>query len=633
MQRFTSSFLIRSLLAACAGSLFWACSPPEPEQRAADVGAKDVSPVLRLQLSWETSRSAANEGATAELPPNVATIQAILRDANGRIVRDIDGQLVNFSASIGNEYLWLRRLPVADNLTLEVQGLDNESHPIYQTTAAVSTRSTEQSISLSNANPLALTMSRADTIAPFDVKLTVADDAQLLSDGTVVVQFEARDNWGVRYYWIRNSPQKPRQDDINGRVEPENTPRSVREQRTVQVGAHGGAPLPDRSLPTPLHQSETLYAWALDEEGNMSPAASVVVSLKQEDSQGPANVTLRTSWGATRTSNANLLLDLSATDNFGVAGFALTETSEMPALDSDAWTLLDAPETAWAISNYDNFTLSEPRDTTVYLWVRDEAGNVSPSSETFAFDQDDVTAPFVEQIVVNNGAATLTSRFVKVDALAVDDRELSDFVLTESGVTPSEDANWQPFPTALRQQPLTAHTTLTGNTRQQTVFLWVRDGEKNYQRKQLEVTYAPEPSFVAAITDHAGITADTTSESDSNEVPTSIRRLHLRLGTEPAAPVQAEVVLSDPTEAVLLSSSNGGFSDYGATQQLTFTASNWDQTQTVYFRGRADSDNADQTYQIFLDFTLSGDCDPSLHDCAYARLGRHIVGTLTNLDD
>ncbi|NVN92035.1 MAG: DUF3466 family protein [Desulfuromonadales bacterium] len=110
--------------------------------------------------------------------------------------------------------------------------------------------------------------------------------------------------------------------------------------------------------------AKILYAWVKDSAGNVSTAVSAQVSIAPD-------ATLPTVTDFTIPANASTLtvpvLTFKATDNFGVTGYMLTDTSSAP-LPADS---------SWKGAAPTSYTFTTDGAHTLYAWAKDAAGNVS----------------------------------------------------------------------------------------------------------------------------------------------------------------------------------------------------------------------------------------------------------------
>lgn len=114
--------------------------------------------------------------------------------------------------------------------------------------------------------------------------------------------------------------------------------------------------------------TKTLYAWAKDASGNISASASRSISIVLVDTVKP----VISSFVIPSTSSAlNVpITNLTATDNMGVSGYFLSESSLVPA----------AGFSGWSSSVPTSYIFSSAGTKTLYAWVKDSAGNVSASA-------------------------------------------------------------------------------------------------------------------------------------------------------------------------------------------------------------------------------------------------------------
>jgi hypothetical protein len=93
------------------------------------------------------------------------------------------------------------------------------------------------------------------------------------------------------------------------------------------------------------------------------------------DTTAPSNVSLVINNGAASTSYTTVTLSIAATDNVGVAGYYISENSTTPSATASGWTSVTS---TISYSANVSFTLSSGDGAkTIYVWFKDDAGNVS----------------------------------------------------------------------------------------------------------------------------------------------------------------------------------------------------------------------------------------------------------------
>lgn len=149
--------------------------------------------------------------------------------------------------------------------------------------------------------------------------------------------------------------------------------------------------------PTLPNGNLTLYAWVKDAAGNVSASKSstTYVDLTNSDKTRPTVTSFAAPGQA--TSRTIPILSFTATDNFGVTGYAVTAHDST----SDAlWTSM--PPTSYTVPARFSGTV------TLYAWARDAAGN--SGSRTVAIEGvPPAVAPDLAVTQVTNSAATITS--------------------------------------------------------------------------------------------------------------------------------------------------------------------------------------------------------------------------------
>jgi hypothetical protein len=172
---------------------------------------------------------------------------------------------------------------------------------------------------------------------PPAVTLTMPSTATSL---TVTIGVSATDNIGVTGYMVNESPVVPAANTSGWTA---SAPTSY------SFGSAG---------------NKMLYAWAKDGAGNVG-GQSKPVAIAIPDSIPPVVTEFRVP--VTSTSLTVRITSFNATDNVGVAGYMVTESSTTPAANSTGWASL-APA---------SYTFQTPGEKVLYAWAKDAAGNVS----------------------------------------------------------------------------------------------------------------------------------------------------------------------------------------------------------------------------------------------------------------
>ena len=135
-----------------------------------------------------------------------------------------------------------------------------------------------------------------------------------------------------------------------------------------QASASGWSPTPQTSYTFTSTGNKTLYAWAKDAAGNVSTSRNDSVTVTQVgDTIAPT-----VSAFAIPSTSSTLTVPITtftATDNVGVTGYLVTESSLTPTPSALGWT-------ASAPSSYSFATAG---NKTLYAWAKDAANNVSAS--------------------------------------------------------------------------------------------------------------------------------------------------------------------------------------------------------------------------------------------------------------
>ncbi|MFA7009382.1 MAG: Ig-like domain-containing protein, partial [Elusimicrobiales bacterium] len=245
--------------------------------------------------------------------------------------------------------------------------------------------------------------------------------------------------------------------------------------------------------------AKTLYAWAKDAAGNVSASLNDSITITLPDVSSPT-VTAFTIPAVASTLKVSIAV-LTATDNIGVTGYLVNESSVRPLPGAVGWT-------AGAPSAY---TFVSAGAKTLYAWAKDAAGNVSAGlSGTVTVD---ISSPAVSIIAPADGSTVAGT--VIVSGLSSDNIAVSSVAVSVDGVAYSQAVG-------LASWTFSLNTTLLSNGLH-TLTARATDSSGNAKTAVISVTVdnlAPVISVVRS----AGITASsatitwTTNEAADSQV-------------------------------------------------------------------------------------------------------------------
>ena len=637
-------FSLQWALGLVVSLLLMACTEetPPPAQQGGN---------LQAELQWPTSRS--NIGSSPQLPENVASIRAIISDASGTILRDLDGKLLDRTEKRGQGYLWFSRLYSGTNLTLEVRGYDNDSHLVYQQRED---GITIQQNKITDLGPWK--MEETDTVAPFDTRLIELTTNEYA--GITNVQLSARDNWGISHYYISTSPNRPDlptssntwnssnnscpplSTDTDSCWKPADQNRYFSTIESVDLGLDL-----DRQIVSAV-ETLPIYVWFVDEprpehpysvfERRISLAQRMDVVINHGDDALPDNLTINTSWSNDRNSSYqssgsnDLLIDLSAVDDYGLTAYLISDNvnESTPAISDPRWEVIArCPEQAnkdlvcvtednpdWKdyplpLKKWDGAEIEFRKqlgNQQLRFWVQDTGGQ-SRSSSSLTINGSNA-APRILKVVLNQDERTTSTRNIRLDISGVDDRQIDSYYSSQNPTVSTNFSSWVPLENKIRRQDWTGHFTLDKNASRglQEVHVWVRDN--NYQvsdKATATIEYSPEPGFEhqACLDNNCGLKVFGPNKNYS---------LRIALTGEPADDVP--VVVSTDLEKLFDNATS-------SIARHTFQQETWSSVWELNFTTPANLSS--RPALIYLDFTVS---NPVAHDYEYSRLGEYILNTL-----
>jgi len=193
------------------------------------------------------------------------------------------------------------------------------------------------------------------------------------------------------------------------------------------------------------------------------------------DTAAPSNVSVMISGGAASTSSPTVELSIAATDNVGVTGYYISETSTTPSATAPGWTSVTS---AISYSANVSFILSSGDGTkTIYVWFKDDVGNVSaPGTASITLD---TTAPSNVSVMINGGAASTASTTVELSIAAIDNAGVTGYYISETSTTPSATASGWTSVTSTISYSANVSFILSSGDGTKTIYVWFKDDVGN----------------------------------------------------------------------------------------------------------------------------------------------------------
>jgi len=215
----------------------------------------------------------------------------------------------------------------------------------------------------------------------------------------------------------------------------------------------------------------TAYSWWINCSDQLQTTAATARTINI-DTTAPANPSLAltdaTTGNVSYSNSATVSVSISgASDNLGTVYYLLNETdSTQPAADDARWTAT-AP-TTYAFN-------ATTGDRIVYLWVRDNAGNINTTNVTDTINID-TTAPGDPTIALtdaSDGSATYTDSTTINISITGEDADVNAWLVSESASSQPAETNssW------VATEPV--QFTISSGDGLKTVYVWVKDKAGN----------------------------------------------------------------------------------------------------------------------------------------------------------
>jgi len=260
----------------------------------------------------------------------------------------------------------------------------------------------------------------ADTIYPYNTSISLAGGATSTTTQNITVNLAAQDDIGVNGYYLSESTTPP--DPLTDFTDI--IPAVLNYSATVNFTLSAG------------DGRKTVYAWFKDAADNMSVIINDTIELATPDTTSPASATIDIEEGAASTATYEVDIAITGTDAVGITGFYLSETNSTPGAN-DFITVASTT----SLSTTVHFNLSAGDGVkTVYLWLRDAAGNIStPVNDTITSTADtaaDTVSPVITAMSVLQ-SSPINGRTITIRLSGSDAGGVAGYYLSETITTPS----------------------------------------------------------------------------------------------------------------------------------------------------------------------------------------------------
>ncbi len=187
-----------------------------------------------------------------------------------------------------------------------------------------------------------------DTSAPEITQFTLIGSTTVTTPPDITFTLDGTDDNGV-IFWLINETS----------TEPEATDDGWDLMQPTEHTLSGGA------------GSYDVYVWAKDIAGNISdPYTPISVFYDSNDNEAPVVELFEgpSSCASCTTTNGSISITITESDNVDVTGWLITEDSTQPLANDTSWETA-RPTTYTLLGSFTTYTL--------YVWVKDAAGNVS----------------------------------------------------------------------------------------------------------------------------------------------------------------------------------------------------------------------------------------------------------------
>ena len=252
---------------------------------------------------------------------------------------------------------------IADSCFIDTQSNSNPTHTIsFKLSVGANTIYAwvkDSAGNISDEASLSVSYVPPDTTKPIINSFTSSSGSNVSTSSTTLV-LNATDSVGVTGYCVKHNTSTTPTASNNCFIDTSST--------TILSS----------ELTLPLNVGSNLfYAWVKDVAGNVSDRTTLTVTYTLPDTSAP----VVTAFSIPSTSNLSKIqvTSLTGTDNIGVSGYCITESSTQPALTDDCWVAV-SPSTSLSVLDATYEIQTQPvgvYNVSIYAWLKDETGNVS----------------------------------------------------------------------------------------------------------------------------------------------------------------------------------------------------------------------------------------------------------------
>jgi len=165
------------------------------------------------------------------------------------------------------------------------------------------------------------------------------------------------------------------------------------------------------------------------------------------------------------------MLSIAATDNTGVTGYYISETSTTPSATAPDWASVTS--TISYLANVPFILSSGDGTKTIYVWFKDDVGNVSaPATASITLD---IIAPSNVSVMINGGAPSTSSPTVELSIAATDNTGVTGYYISE---TPATAPGWTSVTSTISYSANVPFILSSGDGTK-TIYIWFKDDVGN----------------------------------------------------------------------------------------------------------------------------------------------------------
>ncbi len=328
----------------------------------------------------------------------------------------------------------------------------------------VSARDNDENITTKGPNYFKVGTVDQPQIYKVETRNLLGEEKGATNSRNIYVLMGAFDEYKIAAYHISESPAFPAKNDANWKY--------ISPSKSFEDSVHFEL--------SPGDGSKNIYVCFKGVSGNLSDIKNRIVVF---DSVPPYSASAKINDDAVYTAKKNVSVEITAADNVGVYSYTIRESPDVPVPNDFGW-LKFSDDISVSVSKKVEYTLSpEESLKTLYVWVRDAAGNITAAEpKTIRYTLHPPLEAVTGRLSLKGGYSLVNTREVTLELSAAGSKTLdvtgyylAEYPLGTTVSKPSpDDAGWKAITPAPGFNAQVAFT-LSSYDGTHEIYAWYKD--------------------------------------------------------------------------------------------------------------------------------------------------------------